>query len=78
MNDETISLQEFERYVAATRATERRLRAENTWLRHRFTEIEARVALLKKELSTLKSTATRLKKSLGPAATQPTKKRSKK
>lgn len=76
MTGETIHLQEFERFAASAKATERRLSAENTWLRHHYTELEAKVAQLRKDISTLKSAAMRLKKTLGP--TQERKTRSKK
>ncbi len=78
MTGETIHLQEFERFAASAKATERRLSAENTWLRHHYTELEAKVAQLRKDISTLKSATTRLKKTLGPAPTQERKTRSKK
>ena len=77
MSRDAIPLQEFERFAGSAKAAERRLSAENTWLRHRFTELEAKVIQLKKDIAMLKSAATRLKKSLGPVPAQPRKTRSK-
>jgi hypothetical protein len=68
MNRAFITLAEFDRFETAAKATERRLLAENTWLRHHYGELESRVAQLKKDISSLKTAATKISKTLGLTA----------
>jgi phage shock protein A len=64
-------------------ATVKRLNAENTWLRHTFMEMEARVAAMQSQLTELEARAKALKQSIAnppanPPAKSPSKSRSKK
>lgn len=77
MKTQTVSQNEFDRYARAANATIKRVVAENTWLRHNFNQLEARVTTLKKDITTLKTAATKLNKALGsPIPSQDTTTRS--
>lgn len=67
MSGESIPMAEFDHFTSAAKATEKRLLAENTWLRHHFDDLECRVQGLKKEIAALKAAATQIGKSLGLA-----------
>lgn len=70
---------EFDTYVKATKATVKRLTAENTWLRHSLMEMKNRVDGMSIQLADLETRAKALKKSLASAPDQiETKSRSKK
>jgi hypothetical protein len=75
---ETISIVEFERYEQGVKATIKRIQAENTWLRHHYGELEQRVLQLKKDIAALRTTATKISKSLGVTAKKEAKTRSSK
>lgn len=76
MSRVSISMTEFDRFATAAKATEKRLLAENTWLRHHYGELESRVAQLKKDITGLKTAATKISKTLGLTAKQEPKTRS--
>ena len=76
MRRETISIVEFERYEQGVRATIKRINAENTWLRHNYGELEARVVQLKKDIAALRTAANKISKSLGVTAKKEPKTRS--
>jgi len=78
MRRETISIVEFERYEQGVRATIKRINAENTWLRHNYGELEARVVQLKKDIAALRTAANKISKSLGVTAKKEPKTRSSK
>ncbi len=70
---------EFDIYVKATKATVKRITAENTWLRHSLMEMKNRVDAMSIQFADLETRATALKKSLASAPDQiETKSRSKK
>ncbi len=70
---------EFDTYVKATKATVKRLTAENTWLRHSLMEMKNRVDEMSIQLADLETRAKALKKSLASTPDQiETKSRSKK
>lgn len=70
---------EFDTYVKATKATVKRLTAENTWLRHNLMELKNRVNDMTVQLADLETRAKALKKSLAPTPDKTeTKSRSKK
>ncbi len=70
---------EFDTYVKATKATVKRLTAENTWLRHSLMEMKNRVDEMSIQLAGLETRAKALKKSLASTPDQiETKSRSKK
>jgi len=69
---------EFDTYVKATKATVRRLTAENTWLRHSLLELKHRVDDMKAQMADLETRAKAMKKSLVvPPTKTETKSRSK-
>ena len=76
MRRETISIVEFERYEQGVRATIKRISAENTWLRHNYGELEARVVQLKRDIAALRTAANKISKSLGVTAKKEPKTRS--
>ncbi|MFZ5499687.1 MAG: hypothetical protein ACOY6N_11625 [Pseudomonadota bacterium] len=78
MKRETLSMDEFDRHDKAMKATIVRIQAENTWLRHNYGELEARVAALRADITALRKAAAGLKKSLETTAKKELKTRSRK